>query len=80
MLPSYWLKEEILKGFFYSSIIAELRWKFLTANGDIGFQIFCIKDDNEEVMMVPRDRLDSHKLIEDGEIACIYSGICKMND
>jgi hypothetical protein len=49
----------------------------MTEDGDIGYQIVYVKEDGEEVIMLPRDRVDSHQKIEAGEIVCIYSGKCK---
>ncbi len=52
------------------------RWQFITDDGDIGFYIAHIKENGEEVSMLPRERYDSHQMMEEGEIACIYEGNC----
>lgn len=55
------------------------RWQFVTEDGDIGFHILFIKSSGDEMPMIARDRIESHELMEEGEIACIYSGICNNN-
>nr|CAH0109445.1 unnamed protein product [Daphnia galeata] len=51
-----------------------IRWEFVTEDGDVGFQIVYIKGDGEEVIILPKTRVNSHQMMEIGEIACIYSG------
>lgn len=50
----------------------------MTEDGDVGFQINCVKkDDGKEVIVLPRARVDSHQMMEAGEIVCVYSGTCE---
>jgi hypothetical protein len=49
----------------------------VTEDGDVGFQIVHIKADGEEVIILPKTRVNSHQMMETGEIACMYSGTCK---
>ncbi|XP_046633896.1 SEC14-like protein 2 [Daphnia pulicaria] len=52
-----------------------MRWEFMTEDGDVGFQINCVKkEDGKEVIVLPRARVDSHQMMEAGEIVCVYSG------
>ena len=52
------------------------RWEFLSEGGDVGFGISRISS-NEIVELVPHGRVDSHLLIEEGQIVCDCIGKCK---
>ncbi|KAI9561276.1 hypothetical protein GHT06_012232 [Daphnia sinensis] len=54
-----------------------LRWEFVTEDGDINFQLVYVRDNGENLIILPRDRYECHQLMEKGEIVCIYSGRCK---
>lgn len=51
-----------------------LRWEFVTEDGDINFQLVYMRENGEEMLILPRDRYESHQLLEKGEIVCIYCG------
>lgn len=52
------------------------RWEFMTEGGDIGFRVY-YKDPEEGVVdLVPLDRIESHLVIEEGEIICNKTGKC----
>lgn len=53
------------------------RWEFVTEDGDINFQLVYMRENGEEMLILPRDRYESHQLVEKGEIVCIYCGRCK---
>ena len=52
-----------------------LRWEFLTENCDIGFLIY-YELDGKRVELVPSERVDSHLIIEEGEVVCSYRCVC----
>lgn len=52
----------------------------MTEGGDIGFRIYHIasSSNNEEVVeVVPVSRIESHLVMEEGEIVCDYIGKCE---
>ena len=58
-----------------------LRWQFMTEGGDIGFRIRLTNETNQEdVEMVPLSRIESHLVMEEGEITCDVPGKCINND
>lgn len=66
----------VLHGFVTLFLCCRNRWRFMTEDGDIAFQIVFIKTDGEELPLVPRDRIGSDEWTEEGEIVCIYRGNC----
>ena len=56
------------------------RWEFITEDADISFGIYCppTTNNDEELEVVPRTRVDSHLLMEEGEIYCSHLGTCKL--
>ena len=51
---------------------------FVCCHADISFGVYCPQTANygEELEVVPRTRVDSHILIEEGQIACSHLGTC----
>jgi len=55
-----------------------LRWSFQTDQGDIAFAVYR-KQGDEKIEVVPRDRIDSHIAVEEGEIISDNAGLCTTN-
>ncbi|XP_046633901.1 SEC14-like protein 2 [Daphnia pulicaria] len=52
-----------------------LRWEFMTEGGDIGFRIYHVNGSKEDIVeVVPVSRIESHLVMEEGEIICDYIG------
>lgn len=51
-----------------------LRWEFMTEGGDISYRIYCKNSADGLVDLVPLDRVESHLLIEEGQITCTIPG------
>lgn len=53
----------------------------MTEGGDIGFRVYHVPDETKEdvIEMVPESRIESHLVMEEGEIVCDYIGKCKYN-
>lgn len=49
----------------------------MTEGGDIGFQLY-YKNSNGVVELVPSSRIESHLVMEEGEIVCDQVGKCKL--
>ena len=58
--------------------IAFDRWTFSTDEGDIAFAVYRKKGD-ELIDLVPRERVDSHVCVEEGEVICDDAGLCEYN-
>lgn len=48
----------------------------MTEEGDVAYRIYTNEDD-EEFDVVKRDRVDSHQLMEQGEVVCTRQTTCK---
>ncbi|EFX85375.1 hypothetical protein DAPPUDRAFT_314193 [Daphnia pulex] len=52
-----------------------LRWEFMTEGGDIGFRIYHVAGSKQDIVeVVPVSRIESHLVMEEGEIICDYIG------
>lgn len=62
--------------FDVASISSVLRWEFMTEGGDIEFRIYhvTISEKEEIIEVVPVSRIESHLVMEEGEIICDYTG------
>lgn len=50
----------------------------MTEGGDIGFRLY-FKDPNGDIVdLIPLSRVDSHLVMEYGEITCDQSGKCEL--
>lgn len=54
--------------------MTSIRWEFMTDGGDIGFRV--INKNAEEI--VPLNRVDSHIIMEEGQVTCHEPGQCKL--
>jgi hypothetical protein len=54
------------------------RWAFNTDEGDIAFAVYR-KKDGQLIELVPRERVDSHVCVEEGELICDDAGLCEYN-
>jgi hypothetical protein len=52
------------------------RWEFMTDGGDIAFRIY--NKNSEDI--VPMNRVDSHIIMEEGQVTCDEPGQCKLNN
>lgn len=59
---------------FYGSI----RWEFMTEGGDIGFRVCSKNPDGSTVDLIPLSRVESHLVMEEGEIVCVNAGKCNI--
>ena len=48
----------------------------MTEGGDISYRIYCKNSADGLVDLVPLDRVESHLLIEEGQITCTIPGKC----
>lgn len=48
----------------------------MTEEGDIAYRIYA-EEDGDEFEVSKRDRVDSHLLMEKGEVACTRRSTCK---
>lgn len=56
-----------------------IRWEFMTEGGDIGFRIYHVNGSKEDIVeVVPVSRIESHLVMEEGEIICDYIGKCEI--
>lgn len=53
-------------------------WEFLSEGGDISYRVYC-KNADGIVEFAPSDRIDSHLMIEEGQITCSMPGKCINN-
>jgi len=51
-----------------------LRWEFLSEGGDISYRVYCKNSAEGLIDLVPLDRVDSHLMIEEGQITCSIPG------
>ncbi len=58
--------------------LSSRRWSFQTDQGDIAFAVYR-KQGDEKIEVVPRDRIDSHIAVEEGEIISDNAGLCTTN-
>lgn len=54
------------------------RWEFISEGGDVGFRVYCKKGDGSVIDLVPHSRVESHLLLEEGQISCDYTGKCTL--
>ncbi|KAI9561267.1 hypothetical protein GHT06_012223 [Daphnia sinensis] len=47
-----------------------LKFEFMTEGGDIGFRVYYVENEKDKVDVVSSVRLDSHLMMEEGEIVC----------
>jgi hypothetical protein len=51
----------------------------MTEGGDIGFRIYHVNGSKEDIVeVVPVSRIESHLVMEEGEIICDYIGKCEI--
>lgn len=51
----------------------------MTEGGDIGFKVYHVPENSKDVIeLVPISRIESHLVMEEGEIICDYIGKCKI--
>ena len=57
-------------------------WEFLSEGGDLSYYIYYKSENGEIVDLVPSDRVDSHLIMEIGQITCENTGKCNnaLND
>lgn len=48
----------------------------MTEGGDIGFRVYCKNKEEGTVELVPFDRIESHLVMEEGELICSSAGKC----
>ena len=53
------------------------RWEFMTEDGDIGFGVHYVERNGEKFDLVNRERVDSHSMMEEGELLCSRPVLCK---
>ena len=51
------------------------RWRFLTEGGDIAFRIYR-KRAEEKTDVLPKERVESHLIMEEGDLFCDQPGTC----
>jgi isopentenyl diphosphate isomerase/L-lactate dehydrogenase-like FMN-dependent dehydrogenase len=56
-----------------------LRWEFMTEGGDIGFKIYYKSAEEGTVDLVSLSRIESHLVMEEGELTCTNPGKCTNN-
>lgn len=50
------------------------RWEFMTEGGDIGFRVYYKDPHGDVVDLLPLTRIESHLIMEEGEITCEQAG------
>jgi hypothetical protein len=57
----------------------DLRWEFMTEEGDIGFRLYYVKSrGGKKFDVVNMERVESHLVMEEGEIVCTRPVLCKF--
>ena len=51
----------------------------MTEEGDIGFSAYYVERNGEKVDLMTNERIQSHLMMEEGEILCIRPVLCKLN-
>ena len=69
---------EILTYIFLRVYFVSSSWEFLSEGGDISYRVYC-KNADGIVEFAPSDRIDSHLMIEEGQITCSMPGKCINN-
>ncbi|XP_057372735.1 SEC14-like protein 2 [Daphnia carinata] len=59
--------------FEINSAGSTIRWEFMTEGGDVGFRIYK-KDSKDKDDLIPNERVDSHLIMEEGQIECRQPG------
>lgn len=54
------------------------RWEFMTEGGDIGFHVYSKDSNGNKIELIPFARVESHLVMEEGEITCDQPGKCKF--
>jgi len=51
----------------------------MTEEGDIGFSAYYVERNGEKVDLMSNERIQSHLMMEEGELLCIRPVLCKLN-
>ena len=52
----------------------------MTEEGDIGFSAYYVERNGEKVDLMTNERIQSHLMMEEGELLCIHPVLCnKLN-
>ena len=49
----------------------------MTEEGDIGFSVYYLKNNGEKGYLVTQERIQSHLMMEEGQVICFRNGTCK---
>jgi hypothetical protein len=49
----------------------------MTEEGDIGFSVYYMKENGEKGYLVTQERIQSHTMMEEGQVVCFRAGTCK---
>jgi len=60
-------------------IIIIYRWEFVTEDRDIMFHVFYRDENGKKVDVVPKQKVESNLIMEEGEIICFSPRICKYH-
>lgn len=52
------------------------RWEFMTDGGDISYRVYNKNTKNNSEDLVPHCRVDSHQMMEEGQVTCVETGKC----
>lgn len=55
------------------------RWKFMTENSDVGYQILSKNEAGEEEELLAYQRVDSHLTMEEGALFCLNPSLCNSH-
>lgn len=58
--------------------LIENRWEFMTEDGDIGFSAYYVERNGEKVDLMSSERIQSHLMMEEGELLCVRPVLCKF--
>ena len=54
------------------------RWQFFSESGDIAFRVF-FQSEEDNVELLPRERIECHRVMEEGSVPCEYPGTCTLH-
>lgn len=60
-------------------IIIMYRWEFMTEDRDIMFHVFYRDENGKKVDVVPKEKVESNLIMEEGEIICFSPRICEYH-
>ena len=73
----YLTKVNLLSLLMQMSYFLFFSWEFLSEGGDVDFRVYHKSTEGIANDLIPRNRVQSHLFMEEGELVCDLAGECK---